>query len=120
VLWNRTMGTTVLDAGAPNNTAVRLYAHCIKATSGGVTVLALNTDTEEHALQVPLSGERFTLTAPALNSTAVLLNGRTLKTKADGSLPSMKGNRFKPGIVSVPAHSITFLTIPSADNDSCK
>lgn len=120
VLWNRTMGTTVLDAGAPNEIAVRLYAHCMKARPGGVTIVALNTDSEEHALQVPLSGERFTLTAPALTSTALLLNGRTLKTIADGSVPSENGNRFKAGIVRLPAHSVTFLTIPSADNDSCK
>lgn len=119
VLWNRTMGTTVLDVGA-SKAAVRLYAHCMKARPGGVTIVTLNTDTKEHALQMPLSGERFTLTAPALTSTAVLLNGRTLKTTTDGSLPSIKGKRFKPGSVRLPAHSITFLTLPSADNDSCK
>lgn len=121
VLWNRTMGTTVLDPGTKNDGALRIYAHCIKQTRGGVALLALNTDEkEEYTLEEPASGERFTLTAPDLTSTIVLLNGRELKANLDGSLPSMQGQPFKAGALRLPPHSITFLTIPSAGNSNCQ
>lgn len=121
VLWDRTMGTTVLDPGTDNDGALRIYAHCMKQTRGGVALLALNTDEkEEHILEGPVSGLRFTLTAPALTSTTVLLNGRELNAQRDGSLPPIKGQPFKAGSIHLPGHSITFLTLPSADNRSCQ
>ncbi|HEV2287756.1 MAG TPA: hypothetical protein VGR81_02255 [Candidatus Acidoferrales bacterium] len=121
VLWNRTMGTTVLDPETKNEGALRIYAHCMKQTRGGVALLALNTDEkEEYTLEEPVSGDRFTLTAPALTSTIVLLNGRELEANPNGSLPSMQGQPFKAGPVRLPPHSITFLTIPSAGNNNCQ
>jgi hypothetical protein len=121
VLWNRAMGTTVLDPGAASESTLRIYAHCMKQGQGGVAVLALNTDEkEEHTLELSVSGERLTLTAPALTSTSVILNGRELKAKADGSLPDIQGQPFKPGTVRLPPHSITFLTMRSAGNYDCR
>jgi len=119
VLWHRMMGPTVLGPGTQNDT-VRIYAHCIKQTSGGVAVVALNIGEQEHSLGVPVSGERFTLTAPDLTSTTVLLNGSELTAEADGSLPFIKGQPFRAGSVRLPARSITFLTMPSAGNSSCR
>lgn len=121
VLWNRTMGTTVLDPGAASESTLRIYAHCMKHGPGGVTVLALNTDEkEEHTLDVSVSGERLTLTAPALTSTSVTLNGRELKAKADGSLPDIDGQPFKAGSIRLPTRSITFLRMRSAGNKNCR
>jgi hypothetical protein len=121
VLWNRAMGTTVLDPRAESESTLRIYAHCMKQGPGGVAVLALNTDEkEEHTLDLSVSGERLTLTAPALTSTSVILNGRELKARADGSLPAIQGLPFKPGTVRLPPHSITFITMRSAGNSNCR
>lgn len=121
VLWNRTMGTTVLDPETKNEDAFRIYAHCMKQARGGVVLLALNTDEkEEHNLEERVSGDRFTLTAPDLTSTIVMLNGRELKANPNGPLPSIQGQPFRAGLVRLPPRSITFLTIPSAGNNNCQ
>jgi len=121
VLWNKTMGTTVLSAGGQNDGPVRIFAHCMKQARGGVALLALNTDKkEEHTLEVLMSGERFTLTAPALTSTNVLLNGSELTARPDGSLPSILGQPLKAGNLRLPPQSISFLVFPSAGNSSCQ
>ncbi len=120
VLWNRTMGTTVLDPGVSTDGPVRVYAHCEKTVLGGVTVLALNTGSSAHKLNLPLAGEQLQLTAPSLSSTTVYLNGRELKAGPDGSLPAMKGKRFKAGNLRLPPQSISFLTMSLARNPVCK
>lgn len=102
VLWNRTMGAVVLDSGVQNDGIFRIYAHCMKQSRGGVAVVALNADAEERVLAVPASGERFTISAPDLRSTTVLLNGSELKAQADGSLPSLKANCSRPEQLTYP------------------
>lgn len=120
VLWNRTMGATVLDPVAASESTLRIYAHCLKQRAGGVAVLALNTDeNEEHTLDVSVSGARLTLTAPTLTSTNVILNGKELKANADGSHPDIQGEPFTAGRVRLPPRSLTFLTMRSARNDNC-
>lgn len=121
LLWKRTMGPTVLDPGTPKGEALRIYAHCQMGKRGGVTLLALNTDTQnEKTLAVPVAGERFTLTAPELTSTTVFLNGVELKAASDGSLPALDGEPIAAGVVRLPPASITFLTLPAARNQSCQ
>jgi hypothetical protein len=120
VLWNRTMGTTVLDPVTQSAGELRIYAHCMKQKPGGVALVALNTGKEPHALALPVPGERFTLTAPDLAGTTVLLNDSELKAQADGSLSPIQSQAFETGSVRLPAQSITFLTMPSAGNSSCK
>ncbi|HLJ79034.1 MAG TPA: hypothetical protein VKT75_16555 [Acidobacteriaceae bacterium] len=122
VLWKRTMGTVVLDPGQSGDPNVRIYAHCMKGFTGGVTVLALNTDrASTKTIQIPAAANRFTLSAASLTSTQVRLNGRVLQISSDGSLPEPKlgGEVVTAGAVSLPPASITFLTIPSARNESC-
>lgn len=119
VLWNRTMGTKVLDAGIRSGDASGIYAHCARHEHGGVALAALNTTHEEHTLALPVPGERFTLTAPSLASTKVLLNGGELKTRADGSLPPIRGEAFHAGTVRLPSESITFVRMRSAGNSNC-
>lgn len=120
VLWKRVMGTTVLDPSDAGDTGIRIYAHCMDKVRGGVALLALNTQQEEGALEIPLPGERFTLTARSLTSTTVLLNGLELKARPDGTLPPIHGESFKAEKVRLPALSITFATIPSAHNSNCE
>lgn len=120
LLWKRTMGTTVLDPEASTDRSVRIFSHCLPGRKGGVTVVALNTDTShEGAVTIPLAGGRLTLTALELTSTAVLLNGTELQAGSDGSLPALKEMPAQAGTQHLAPGSITFLTFPSAHNKSC-
>jgi hypothetical protein len=121
VLWKKTMGTTVLDPGQPSDPALRVYAQCAKASKDGVTLLVLNTDkSEKHSIVLPAAAQRYTLTAEALDSTTVSLNGSALQAAQDGSLPPISGRSVSAGTVTLDPQSITFLTIPSARNKSCE
>jgi heparanase 1 len=121
VLWNRTMGAGVLDPHIAKHDNLRVFAHCMKDTTGGVSMLILNTDpTAEQTVTVPVAGERYTLTAPNLTSKTVLLNGAEIAAAPDGSLPPLKGLAVKPGTIRVAPASITFVTMPTASNASCR
>jgi hypothetical protein len=92
----------------------------MKESNGGVTLLVLNMDkTAETTLNLPVWGERYTLSSPDLLSKTVLLNGTELKASSDGSAPNTSGQPFKPGTVRFAPLTITFLTVPSAANRSC-
>jgi heparanase len=120
LLWKRTMGSSVLDPGTPKDQPLRVFAQCSKEGKGGVTILALNTDAEhEQALPLLQSAERFTLSAPALESEQVMLNGTELKAGTDGSIPSLRAQRVPASVIHLQPLSITFLTIPTAHNASC-
>jgi hypothetical protein len=120
LLWKRLMGTVVLDPGTPKDQSLRIYAHCMKGKKGGVSVLALNTDTEhEQVLSLPQPAERFTLTAPDLTSNKVLLNGTELQPESDGSIGSLKAAHASPEAIHLEPSSVTFLIIPLAHNQSC-
>lgn len=121
LLWKRTMGSVVLDPGVPKDGAVRLYAHCMNGKMSGVAILALNTDTKDaHTLTIPVSAERYTLTAPDLTSTAVLLNGVELRAASDGTVPAIHGELVAQGDVHLAPASVTLLTFPAARNKSCE
>lgn len=121
LLWKRTMGTVVLDPRASGDPNLRIYAHCMKGSRGGVAVLALNTDREKtQAIRLPAAADRFTLTADDLTSASVQLNGKQLHVSSDGSLPAIAGERVPAGKVELAPASATFLTIPSAGNPGCR
>jgi hypothetical protein len=121
LLWHNTMGTTVLDAGASPSPSIHLYAHCMKNHPGGVTLLAINLSrTTPQTLNLPEKSVRFTLTAADLMSHSVLLNGKDLQLAADGSVPTPIGLPVNKGTLTLPAASITFLTIADANNSACK
>ena len=120
VLWKRTMGTTVLNPNVSAGTSLRVYAQCMKDAKGGVTLLLLNTDAHaKRTLSIPAAAERYTLTANALDSSSVSLNGAQLKANSDGSLSAMPGRKIKSGPVELDPLSITFLSIANANNTSC-
>jgi hypothetical protein len=120
LLWKRLMGPVVLDPGTAKDQAVRIYAHCSAEKHGGVTILALNTDTaKEQTVTVPLAGEIYVLTSTELTSTSVMLNGVALKAGPDGSIPPIRGKRFEAGIVRLAPASIAFIDVPSAGNENC-
>lgn len=121
VLWKKTMGTTVLNPGPASDPALRIYAQCAKGTKDGITLLVLNTDkSEKHSIVLPAAAQRYTLTGDALDSTTVSLNGTTLQAAPDGSLPPISGQPVNAGTITLEPQSITFLTISSARNKSCR
>jgi len=121
LLWHNTMGTTVLNPGPAPSTSVHLYAQCMKDHPGGVTLLAINLSrTSSAPLTIPEKSTRYTLTATDLMSRTVQLNGKDLTLSADGDVPTPKGLATAKGTLTLPAASITFLTIAEANNPACK
>jgi heparanase len=122
LLWRRLMGTGVLDAGASAAPGVDVFAHCLAGTSGGVALVAVNTDrSTSRAMTVPASAERYTLTSSTgLLSHHVQLNGRDLALEKNGAVPALRGIQTSGGGIDLPPASITFLAIPAAANPGCK
>ncbi len=121
LLWRRLMGTTVLDPGIPVRAGLHVYAHCQPATPGGVTLLVINTDlSSSHALTIPAASERYTLDAATLPAAVVRLNGHSLALEPDDKLPHTDGVPTGAGAVQFAPVTITFLTIPTAENGACQ
>ena len=121
LLWERLMGTTVLDSGTEMQEGLHLYAHCLPDMSGGVTLLAINNSRAERStLSVPVGGERYTLSADDPQATDVSLNGRPLGLGADDTLPELAPESFAAGDVTFEPTTITFLALPEANNPSCR
>ena len=121
LLWRRLMGTTVLDPGPSPSANLHLYAHCLRDQPGGVALLAINADKDaDQMLHLPVSAERYTLTAADLTSSTVDLNGKLLELGPADDLPLLRGVALHSGTVSLAPASITFLAFPRAGNASCK
>lgn len=119
VLWRRTMGKTVLASPNSPSPALRLYAHCLTAKPGGVTVMALNTGAAAQNLYLGGKGLSWTMTGQPIDTRAVLINGNPPGLSASGQLTDLSGVQTK-GALSVPGHSIAFASIPGANNPACR
>jgi len=121
VLWKRLMGATVLDSGASPAPGVDVFAHCLAGKSGGVALLAVNTDRDApRDITLRTRSERFTLASEeGLLSHRVELNGKALGLEGEGAMPPIQGVPQPAGQVSLPAASLTFLAIADARNGSC-
>jgi hypothetical protein len=121
LLWRRLIGTGVLEAAVSPAPNVHVFAHCLRGVPGGVAMLVINADrTAAQSLDVPMKGERYTLTARELTSSSVDLNGKTLVMGKDDAFPKMDGNATRAGLVEFSPASITFLTFAGAGNAACK
>jgi len=121
LLWRKLMGTTVLNPGASSAPDLRLYAHCLRNTPGGVALLVINTSrTAPLSLEAPAAAERYTLSAQKLLDNTVELNGTELKLGSDDTLPQLKAIPTRSGALTFAPASITFLVIPKAKNPSCR
>lgn len=119
LLWRRLMGETVLDAGAANGN-LHVYSHCLRSQPGGVAIAAVNLSrTEQASLAIGASSRRYMLTAPALESQRVMLNGKILALKGERP-PALPGVRTSRGPLSLPPASVTFLEVPTANNPACR
>jgi hypothetical protein len=115
------MGTTVLDSGVPIEQGLHVYAHCRRGTSGGVTLLLINTDRiASRSLTLASASERYTLDATSLRSTIVQLNGTTLALDDKDELPPIEGLSTPAGTLTFAPATITFLTIATAGNNACR
>ena len=121
LLWRKLMGTTVLESGVPIQAGLHVYAHCLRGTPGGVALLAINTDkSTPRALTIPLASEHYTLSAAALDSKNVALNGTPLALGANDALPALTGAATASGTVTLAPTTVTFIAIPMAANSACK
>jgi Glycosyl hydrolase family 79, N-terminal domain len=120
LLWRHLMGTTVLDAGMPDQAGLHVYAHCLRGTPGGVALLAINTDRDaSHSLKMAEASERYTIDAANLQDATVRLNGHTLALEPDDHVPHITGVPASAGTVTMAPATITFLAVPTAANAAC-
>ena len=119
LLWNRFMGKTVLNAGPSGSEKLKFYAHCMKGSRGGVTLLVINTD-KEKAIEFNIASPAimYTLHSNNQDSTNIRLNGRELRI-SEGSLPEIKGEKVSGGVIKFAPLTINFITIPKAGNQVC-
>lgn len=119
VLWKRTMGTRVLAAPASPDANVRLYAHCLAGSRGGVGLVAINLGNEAKPLTLGQSGQLWSMTAGQLDSGTVLVNGIAPSADARGQLSGLNGVRLNGSTVVAP-QSISFIALPNAGNAACR
>jgi len=120
LLWRRLMGTVVLDTGPPS-AGLHVYAQCLRDGPGGVSVLAINTGSKAEPLKVVGSAmEVYALSAPALKSGTVLLNGRPLTLGADQHVPEFRPRRMNGMHLTLAPQSIDFIALPHARNPNCR
>lgn len=121
LLWRRLMGTGVLEAGVSAEPNLYVYAHCQRGVPGGVAMLVINADRQAaRRLDVPVKGERYTLTARELTASSVELNGMQLALGKDDTLPKLEGKATWAGLVEFGPESITFLAMSGAENAGCR
>jgi hypothetical protein len=113
------MGNVVLDPGA-RVAGLGLYAHCQRATPGGVSLLVINTGRTPQVLLLPVPSERYTLQATDVQDNTVQLNGIPLRLTPDGDLPGVAGAQTGAGALTIAPASISFLTMREAANEACR
>ena len=124
VLWRRLMDVRALDVIRDEvEPSVRTYAHCTRDRPGAVTVLAINLD-PERSVRIDVEGlgntkEMHLLTAEALDSVELMLNGTVLRD-ADGELPDLSPEHLGTRPADLPPRSMAFITYPNADAVGCQ
>jgi heparanase 1 len=121
LLWRQLMGATVLEAGAPVQSGLHVYAHCQRGRPGGVALLVINTDRDApHSVRLAAASVRYTLDAANLLDERVRLNGKPLALSAGDELPTIEGVPTTANAVTFAPATITFLAIPEAGNNACR
>jgi heparanase len=122
LLWRRLMGSTVLDVRRETpSPSLRAYAHC-SARGAGVSLLVLNLSTQHSARfrveGAPAESIRYDLSAPALDSPVVFLNGRPLR----GEASELEGRRVgdTDAELRLAPASYAFFELPSWSAPACR
>lgn len=118
LLWDRSMGQTVLASPESPSRDVKLYAQCQKGKPGGVTVAAINLGKEQHRLITGPGAQIWTMTAAETTAKTVSINGHLPELLADETLAGLEG-KDAVGSVQIPGTSISFITLPGAGNKAC-
>ncbi len=95
-------------------------AHCQRGNPGGVTVLAINLEDSPTKLAFSAPADLYALTAEELQSRTVLLNGEPLELGPEDTLPKLSPTRINKDQVTLAPTSVNFVTLPQADNPSCR
>ena len=134
-------GGVVTDARA-SLAMLRVYAACAAPpehrVTGGVVVLLINLSSESrYEVLVELGGQQralsasgdpdgtrvsrldFVVSADALSSQTVRLNGAELRAEPDGALPVLEGEPHVGRRISVPPISFGYFVFPEAANAQC-
>lgn len=119
VLWNRLMGTTVLASPASPSENLRLYAHCLRDGSGGVGLAAINLGETEAVITPGNGAQVWQMSATALDSREVMINGASPRLGEDGELQGLDPVEAD-GELAIPAQSIAFIAAPNAGNATCE
>lgn len=119
VLWQRTMGPTVLAAPRSPSPALRLYAHCLPQKNGGVGLVALNTGEAPQRLALGGKALSWTMTGQPLDSRQVRINGSEPGVTEAGELTGLAGRPVQ-GALAIPGHAIAFAAVPGANNPACR
>ena len=119
VLWKRTMGARVLAAPSSPAPTVRLYAHCLAGSRGGVGLLALNTGDAAQPVGFGGKARAWILTGEPIDTREVKVNGVVPALAADGSLRGLDGVAVTDGI-TLSGKAIAFVAVPDANNPACR
>ncbi|MDE2410706.1 MAG: hypothetical protein KGM18_02915 [Sphingomonadales bacterium] len=119
LLWKRTMGTTVLAAPPSPSPQLRLYAHCLVGSRGGVALAAINLADGPQRLAFEGPGRVRVMQAPTLDGKTVTVNGRTPALAARGGFSGIDAVPA-PGGLSLPGRAIAFVALPRAANPACR
>jgi hypothetical protein len=115
LLWSRLMGTRVLAIESPNPN-LRMYAHCLRGTSGGVAIAAVNLSPAPVTLPLKGNSETYALSGSGEGRRA-FLNGRLLALSPGDRLPAMLPRQGSSPVVA--AAGVTFVGVPTARNQAC-
>jgi heparanase 1 len=119
ILWKRLMGQRVLQVESDAPPTLRAYAHC--APEGGAVTLALvNIDAAPIDVALPgADASVWLLTAPALDTRSVHLNGDLLRLRDGTGLPAMGPETRQGRTLTLPPRSYAFVSLPDAGGDAC-
>ena len=118
LLWRLLMGTCA-RRGRSSREGLHLYAQCLRGTRAGSRCLRSTTAARKAARSRFHIERRYTLSAPTLQSTSVMLNGQPLKLDPNDDLPEINGRATAAGPIHFAPATITYLAIPEAANAAC-
>lgn len=119
VLWKRTMGRTVLAAPVSPSRDLRIYAHCLPGTRGGVGLVAMNIGLGSQSLKVGDEASAWVMTGEPVDTRTITVNGKTPALNGDGTLSGLDAAPVSGSLV-LPARAIAFVAVKGAGNEACR
>jgi heparanase 1 len=119
VLWRRLMGREVLTSPVSPASGLRLFAHCLRGTPGGVAVLALNIGEEDASIPVGDKAQAWVMTSDPLDAGSVQINGAEPALTDRGALTGLDASPAN-GSLAIASHQIAFVAVPDAANPACE